>query len=677
MECDDGWTETVPELCPLPEGYLNNLDDEHWTKLYKMWDTFFAVCDRAKGSKKQKESAGFSEDWGVDTEAAKKSGGISGASKLLRSSGIEKEDDAKAAAQARTEEANMEDLLSTYGPEALRNTFWGMCKRDNPDITMLRFLRARKWNVEHTTSMLASTLKWRLDTNLDALLENGDLENGKQIPKYVENFEENGKIFTLGTSSQNQPVMYIQFAKHIMWAQPSATTKKFILAHLELIRLLVVPPNDKVILIFDCTGFGPSNMDVVNLLYVLQCLQSYFPETLVTLYLHKAPWILQQAWHLVKWLLDPIVRAKVQFTNKPHELMNVIPKEHLLKHIGGEVDIDFDWVPSVEGENDLHSNTAERNSRRDNHRRLCQQFEDVTRLWCASSGEECQEERRILGKKLRLSHFDYEPYWLGSWVHHRNGNLPVDNPGIVRWQYPMINGAKVREVMGHEESRRSIVRELQEIAVGASVDFAEARTKQLLKEGTWGDWRTCDGMPSPPTGFSSSDDTLMFEQDGGVAASIDLIGLRGPETLAEARMLAASHVVGQQPQPVLSNGFESSSLNEFTLQAEKKAPITQTKIATSDVPLASVLASQNIDGPNGTTTPEKRVEENQRTKTNGHSHPRKAPSATLPPAKSTVKRGATAPHKSRKAAEEDLYDYDDPKAEKGSFFQTFKSKIYR
>lgn len=41
--------------------------------------------------------------------------------------------------------------------------------------------------------------------------------------------------------------MYVQFAKHVIWHQPQATTKKFIIAHFELVRLLVVPPNDKIV----------------------------------------------------------------------------------------------------------------------------------------------------------------------------------------------------------------------------------------------------------------------------------------------------------------------------------------------------------------------------------------------------------------------------------------------
>jgi hypothetical protein len=141
---EDGFKENAPEPEPMPEGYLNNLEDDHWDKLYKVWDAYFSVCDRAKGTKEQQES-GFVEDFGVDTKGAEKQkGGILGARKAINNSGVEKDDDAKAAAQARAEEANMEKLLSTYGPEALRNTFWGLCKRDHPDITMLRFLRARK-----------------------------------------------------------------------------------------------------------------------------------------------------------------------------------------------------------------------------------------------------------------------------------------------------------------------------------------------------------------------------------------------------------------------------------------------------------------------------------------------------------------------------------------------------
>lgn len=589
----DDYVESIIEPYQMPEGYLGNLSEEHQEVLCQMWDAFFSICDKASGQKNE-GATGFSEDWGVDEDATKKSsggGGILGATKAVKSSGISKEDDAKAAAQARTEEANMERLLSTYGPEALRNAFWSLCKRDNPDIIMLRFLRARKWNVDHTTAMMASTLKWRLDTNLDHLVENGDLGNGKEIPKYIENFDENGKVFTLGTNHRNQPVMYVKFGKHIIWAQPQATTKKFIIAHFELVRLLVEPPNDKIVLLFDCTGFGPSNMDVINFLYILQCLQSYFPEQLSILYLHKAPWILQRAWHMVKWLLDPVVRAKVQFTNKAEELMEEIPREHLLHYIGGDVDVEFNWVPCQEDENDLHKDTAERKRRWDNHRRLCNEYEQVTRKWAMSGGREEDEKRKVLAKKIRVSHFDYEPYWQGLWNHHRNGDLTRENPGMIRWNYPLVDGSKKREIMGHRHSRKALVRELQEIAAGASVEFAERHTDEIIRAGQFGEWDSCDDLPSPPTDFRNGQ--LIYDNDGGAAASVDVIGLNGPESLEEARRSTNATRKQSEGQKTLVDPNEQSKTAMAAVPLPKaaygqqdvheiKAP-SPTKTATRDV----------------------------------------------------------------------------------------------
>lgn len=577
----DEFTDIVPEKYEVPEGYAGNLSEEHQNDLYQMWIAFFDICDKAQGTKSEQNEDGFAEDWGVDTEAAKSKmggggfGAISGVSKLVKGSGIDKEDDKKAAAQARTEEANMERLLSTYGSAALRNSFWVMVKRDNPDILMLRFLRARKWSIDATTAMLASTLKWRLDTNLDILVQKGDLGNGKEIPKYIENFEANGKVFSLGTNLRNQPVMYVQFGKHVIWAQPQATTKKFIIAHFELVRLLVVPPNDKIVLLFDCTGFGPSNLDVINFLYILQCLQSYFPEQLAVLILHKAPWILSQAWHLVKWLLDPVVRAKVRFTNKPEELMEEIPRKHMLRYIGGDVDVEFDWVPPQEGENDLHDNKEEVDRRWENHRRLCDEFEKVTRKWADSKGQEYDQERRTLIKRLRVSHMDYDPFWRGRWVHDRNGDLSQKNPGMIRWQYPMIDGSKTREILGHDTCRKTLVRELQEIGVGASVDFAEARTQQLIKEGKWGDWNSCDDLPAPPTGFQ--DGALTYENDSGLAAAIDVIGLNGPEMLQNVKA-NGTKPVPRMAAPTSQTTNDTAVIGNSTDQTQQNSTATANKV---------------------------------------------------------------------------------------------------
>ena len=51
--------------------------------------------------------------------------------------------------------------LSSQTSEELREAFWEMVKCDNPDALLLRFLRARKWNVENALVMMVSTMQWR------------------------------------------------------------------------------------------------------------------------------------------------------------------------------------------------------------------------------------------------------------------------------------------------------------------------------------------------------------------------------------------------------------------------------------------------------------------------------------------------------------------------------------
>lgn len=51
--------------------------------------------------------------------------------------------------------------LATQTPAELRQAFWDMVKSDNPDGLLLRFLRARKWDVEKALVMMVATMQWR------------------------------------------------------------------------------------------------------------------------------------------------------------------------------------------------------------------------------------------------------------------------------------------------------------------------------------------------------------------------------------------------------------------------------------------------------------------------------------------------------------------------------------
>lgn len=56
----------------------------------------------------------------------------------------------------------------------LREAFWGLVGTDNPDSTLLRFLRARKWDLDASYNMLVNTLNWRLEMRTNEIVSLGE-----------------------------------------------------------------------------------------------------------------------------------------------------------------------------------------------------------------------------------------------------------------------------------------------------------------------------------------------------------------------------------------------------------------------------------------------------------------------------------------------------------------------
>lgn len=54
------------------------------------------------------------------------------------------------------------EAIATSTPQEIHDAFWRMVKPDHPDSLFLRFLRARKWDVNKAIVMLVATLRWRI-----------------------------------------------------------------------------------------------------------------------------------------------------------------------------------------------------------------------------------------------------------------------------------------------------------------------------------------------------------------------------------------------------------------------------------------------------------------------------------------------------------------------------------
>lgn len=119
---------------------------------------------------------------------------------------------------------------------------------------MLRFLRARKWDVDRAIAMLATCMRWRIDVDADGIVQKG--EYGMKDVKGFLSQMDTGKTYTFGATKDDYPICYIHVKEHDIFGQPGSSMQKYVIFAQESFRATMVPPNDKIVLVFDLTGFG-------------------------------------------------------------------------------------------------------------------------------------------------------------------------------------------------------------------------------------------------------------------------------------------------------------------------------------------------------------------------------------------------------------------------------------
>ena len=68
-------------------------------------------------------------------------------------------------------------------------------------------------------------------------------------------------------------------------------------------------------MVFDCSGGGLANADMVTLLFLVSSLKNYFPKGLSYLLVHELPWILKPFWHIAKAWISEEHRQLIKFSD--------------------------------------------------------------------------------------------------------------------------------------------------------------------------------------------------------------------------------------------------------------------------------------------------------------------------------------------------------------------------
>ncbi|XP_004503846.1 uncharacterized protein [Cicer arietinum] len=201
--------------------------------------------------------------------------------------------------------------------------------KEEDDLTIRRFLRARDLDVEKASTMFLKYLKWRR-----SFVPNGSIT----LPEISNDLADN-KVYVQGHNKIGQPIILIFGAKHFQRKNGLDEFKRFVVYALDKICVSMPRGQEKFVSLVELKGWGYSNSDVRGYINALSILQDYYPERLGKLLILHAPYIFMRVWKIVNPFIDNKTREKIVFveSNKlKSTLLEEIDETQLPEIFGGK-----------------------------------------------------------------------------------------------------------------------------------------------------------------------------------------------------------------------------------------------------------------------------------------------------------------------------------------------------
>ncbi|KAG5365852.1 CRAL-TRIO domain-containing protein [Yarrowia sp. B02] len=318
-------------------------------------------------------------------------------------------------------------LLGSMSSSEVRLVLWNLSRTMTIDNMLLRFLRARQFDVAKAVEMLGKTLHWRLkESGLDELQFRGEIGALKSNDIEFMSQLRSKKAYIHGRDKSGRPVVRITPRLHSKDKQSPQCIEKFTLHLFESTLLMLDEKVDTIVFLFDMTGFSLFNMDYAYVKYVLKCFEAYYPESLGILLIHNAPWVFSGVWNIIKGWIDPNVAQKIKFTKNVKALQEFIDIEQIPADLGGKDNFKYEYPEPKDSEGDKLQDHAGREKALNERSELCQQLEQNTVEWVqCSAGSEKQvlDTRRDLTNKLKAQYWNLDCYVRAPCVCDRLGQI--------------------------------------------------------------------------------------------------------------------------------------------------------------------------------------------------------------------------------------------------------------
>ncbi|KAI9701968.1 MAG: hypothetical protein M1836_001312 [Candelina mexicana] len=247
-------------------------------------------------------------------------------------------------------------------------------KASHDDATLLRFLRARKFNIPGALAQFKDTEQWRQINQIDSLYEHFDVTSYEEAvrvyPQWTGRRDKRGiplYVYVISKLDNKSMAAYNKGAttkSQAKGATPPKLLRLFALYEnmlqfvLPLCTYLPDRPNPETPIsstcnIVDISGVGlkqfwnlKSHMQDASTLAT-----AHYPETLDRIFVIGAPSFFPTVWSWIKKWFDPVTTSKIHILgggDVRNTLLNFVDPADLPKKYGGELDWEFGMTPILD-----------------------------------------------------------------------------------------------------------------------------------------------------------------------------------------------------------------------------------------------------------------------------------------------------------------------------------------